>query len=276
MNHFSIIARVITPFFLHSIFAQPEPIVGARLVACGAAHVALSDPWAFQSNPGALASLAQTTISATYQSRFLLKEMQSQGLVFVQPIQRGVFSFGGSMHGNELLRSLRGGLGYSMKLSEKFYAGLQFNYNRIALAENYGTQSTITAECGVFISLTENWRLGASVFNLGRAKLSDFQDERLATQLRLGTSISLSKLVLLCFEAQKDVEHPLRIKAGVEYLPNKSIAIRAGCKLNPLEISSGFGCIWPAFQLDLATQYHQFLGWTPQVTFTFRTKEKSK
>ncbi len=180
------------------------------------------------------------------------------------------------MHGNELLRSLRGGLGYSMKLSEKFYAGVQFNYNRIALAENYGTQSTITAECGVFVALTENWKLGASVFNLGRAKLTDFQDERLATQLRLGSSISLSKLVFLCLEAQKDVEHPLRIKAGLEYLPNKSIAFRAGCKLNPLEISSGFGCIWPAFQLDVATQYHQFLGWTPQVTFTFRTKENSK
>ena len=180
------------------------------------------------------------------------------------------------MHGNELLRIFRGGLGYSMKLSEKFYAGVQFNYNRIALAENYGTQSTMTAECGVFISLTENWSLGASVFNLGRAKLSDFQDERLATRFRLGSSISLSKVVELCFEAQKDVERPLRIKVGVEYLPNKSLAIRAGCKLNPLEVSSGFGCIWPAFQLDVATQYHQFLGWTPQVTFTFRTKEKSK
>jgi hypothetical protein len=276
MNHFSIIARALIPFIWQPIFAQPEPIVGARLTACGAAHVALSDPWAFQSNPGALASMTQTTVSATYQSRFLLKEMQSQGLVFVQPIQRGVLSFGGSMHGNELLRSLRGGLGYSMKLSEKFYAGVQFNYNRIALAENYGTQSTITAECGVFVALTENWKLGASVFNLGRAKLTDFQDERLATQLRLGSSISLSKLVFLCLEAQKDVEHPLRIKAGLEYLPNKSIAFRAGCKLNPLEISSGFGCIWPAFQLDVATQYHQFLGWTPQVTFTFRTKENSK
>ena len=276
MNHFSIIARGLILFFWQPIFAQPEPIVGARLAACGAAHVALSDPWTFQSNPGALASMTQTTVSATYQSRFLLKEMQSQGLVFVQPIQRGVLSFGASMHGNELLRIFRGGLGYSMKLSEKFYAGVQFNYNRIALAENYGTQSTMTAECGVFISLTENWSLGASVFNLGRAKLSDFQDERLATRFRLGSSISLSKVVELCFEAQKDVERPLRIKVGVEYLPNKSLAIRAGCKLNPLEISSGFGCLWPAFQLDVATQYHQFLGWTPQVTFTFRTKEKSK
>ena len=276
MNHFSTIAHAIIPFFLHPLFAQPEPIVGARLAACGAAHVALSDPWAFQSNPGALASMRQSTVSASYQSRFLLKELQSQGLVFVQPIRVGVLSFGTSMHGNELLRIFRGGLGYSMKLSEKFYAGLQFNYNRIALSENYGTQSTMTAECGVFVSFTENWKMGASVFNLGRAKLADDQDERLTTQLRLGSSISLSKLVLLCFEAQKDLEHALRIKAGLEYLPNKSIAIRAGCKLNPLEISSGFGCMWPAFQLDMATQYHQFLGWTPQVTFTFRTKEKSK
>lgn len=275
MNHFSTIARVIIPFFLHSIFAQPEPIVGARFSACGDANVCMIDPWSFQLNPGALALLDKTSFSATYQSRFLLKEMQAQGLVYIQPIRRGVFSIGTSIQGNEFLRFFRGGMGYSMKLSDKFSAGVQLNYNRIALAENYGKQVMITAECGVYVTLTENWHLGASVFNLGRAKLADFEDERLATRFRLGSSMSLSKVVLLCLEAEKDVEHPLRIKAGIEYLPNATLSIRAGCKLNPLEISTGFGCSWSSLQLDFATQYHQFLGWTPQVTFTFRTKVKT-
>jgi hypothetical protein len=275
MNHFSTIARVIIPFFLHSIFAQPEPIVGARFSACGAAYVSMIDPWSFQLNPGALASLDKTSFSATYQSRFLLKEMQAQGLVYIQPIRRGVFSLGTTLQGNELLRTFRGGMGYSMKLSDKFSAGVQLNYNRIALSENYGKHAMITAECGVYVSLTENWHLGASVFNIGRAKLAEFQDERLPTRFHLGSSMSLSNVVLLCLEAEKDIEHPLRIKAGIEYLPNKSLSIRAGFKLNPLEISTGFGCSWSILQLDFATQYHQFLGWTPQMTFTFRTKAKT-
>ncbi|MFN5634001.1 MAG: hypothetical protein ACK49D_04960 [Flavobacteriia bacterium] len=275
MNHFSTIARVIIPFFVHSIFAQPAPIVGARFSACGDANVSMIDPWSFQLNPGALALVNRTTFSATYQSRFLLKEMQAQGFVYIQPIHRGVLSFGTTLQGNQLLRIFRGGMGYSMKLSDKFSAGVQLNYNRIALAENYGKHTMITAECGVYVTLTENWHLGASVFNLGRAKLADFQDERLATRFRLGSSMSLSNLVLLCLEAEKDVEHPLRIKAGIEYLPNTSLSIRAGCRLNPLEISTGFGCSWSTIQLDFATQYNQFLGWTPQVTFSFRSKVKT-
>ena len=274
MNHFSTIARVIIPFFLHAIFAQPEPIIGARFSAFGDANVAISDSWSFQINPSALASFDKTTFSATYQSRFLLKEMQAQGLVYIQPIRRGVLSLGTTLQGNELLRTFRGGMGYSMKLSDKISAGVQFNYNRIALAENYGSHAMVTAECGALISLTEHWKLGASVFNIGRVKLAEHLDERLKTRFRVGSSIALSN-VILSIEAEKDVENPLRLKAGVEYLPHKLFAMRAGCKMNPLEISSGFGCMWSMFQFDVATQYHQFLGWTPQMTFTFRTKAKT-
>jgi hypothetical protein len=216
------------------------------------------------------------SVSAAYQSRFLLKELQAQGLVYVQPFRRGVVSAGLTLNGNSALRLVRCGVGYSLTLFEKLSAGVQLNYHESSISENYGRHVAVTAECGVLLRFAENWKIGASVYNLGRAKLADFQDERLNTKMRIGTSIQLSKAVLLSSEAEKDLEHPLRFKVGIEYLPHRRVALRSGCQTNPIALSAGFGVLWTTVRLDFATQYHQVLGWTPQMTFTYQAKKESK
>ncbi|MEN9400986.1 MAG: hypothetical protein RL632_2089 [Bacteroidota bacterium] len=260
---------------LHA-FGQSNPILGARSISLGTSTVAITDVWTYQSNPGALADINKMTFSAAYQCRFLLKEMQSQGMVYAQPIPKGVLSAGFAMNGNSTLRVIRCGFGYSLTLFEKLSAGVQLNYQSTAIAENYRRSATFTAECGVLIRLTENCKIGASVSNIGRAKLASFQEERLPTKMRIGTSVQLSKSVLLSAEAEKELEHPLRFKVGAEYLPHRMVALRTGCLTNPIALSAGFGFLWTSFRLDFATQYHQVLGWTPQITFTYHGKKETK
>ena len=67
--------------------------VGSRSNALANASVALSDCWAYHHNPGALAAVVTSEIGCSYGNRFLLKELQNQGLVYVQPIKIGVISF---------------------------------------------------------------------------------------------------------------------------------------------------------------------------------------
>jgi len=276
MNHFSTLIRALLTCVSLCTFAQSNPILGARSISLGNATVAISDVWSYQSNPGALAGIKKLTLSTTYQCRFLLKEFQAQGLVHVQPLRKGVVSAGLAMNGNSTLRVIRCGIGYSLMLFEKFSAGVQLNYQGTTIAENYGRTATATADCGVLLRLTENCKIGASVSNIGRAKLADFQDERLSTKMRLGTLIQLSNSVLLCSEAEKDLDHPLRFKVGLEYIPHRIVALRTGCQTNPIALSAGFGIHWTTIRLDFATQYHQVLGWTPQLTFTYQGKNEAK
>jgi hypothetical protein len=276
MNHFTTLIRALLTCIPFCTFAQSNSILGARSISLGNATVAISDGWSYQSNPGALAVVNKMTFSAAYQCHFLLKEMQSQGVVYAQPTTKGVVSAGFTMNGYSALRVIRCGIGYSLTLFEKLSAGVQLNYQGTAIAENYGKSASATAECGVLIRLTENCKIGASVSNIGRAKLADFQDERLPTKMRLGTSLQLSKSVLLCSEAEKELEYPLHFKVGVEYLPHRKFAFRAGCQTNPITLSAGFGFLWTSFRLDFATQYHQVLGWTPQFTFTYHGKKEIK
>jgi hypothetical protein len=253
-------------------FSQGWLPMGGRSNSMANATVAMSDPWSYHHNPGALAEVEKVSIGACYENRFLLKELQSQGLVYVQPLKTGVLSFGAQSYGYNLYRTFRIGAGYSLKLSEKFSAGVQLNYQGIRLSENYGSKNILTAEFGILAKLTENWKIGVSVFNLGRAKLSAYEDDRFTTLMRLGTSYSFSKKVIVAAEVEKNVDYKLRLKAGLDYQVVKNFFFRAGFATQPVEVTFGFGYKFKVVQLDFGSAYHQQLGWSPHFSLTYQGK----
>ena len=260
---------LLVPF---TVFSQGWLPMGARSNSMGNASSTLTDVWAFHHNPGALAELDKQAAGLSYENRFLLKELQSQGLVFAQPLKKGVLSIGAQTYGFKTYRTNRIGAGYSMKLSEKFSAGVQLNYQNVRFAENYGGKGTVTAEVGILAKITEKWSIGVSAFNIGRNKLTDFQDDRFTTLMRLGTSYSISKKVLVAAEVEKNVDFPLRAKAGIEYRLIEQFYLRGGFATEPIEASFGFGYKFSVFQLDFGSAYHQQLGWSPHFSFTYQHK----
>lgn len=255
-----------------SVNAQGWLPMGAKSNSMANATVAVSDLWAFHHNPGALADVNKVSFGISYENRFLLKELQSQGLVYVQPLKKGVISVGAQLYGFDLYRTYRAGAGYSLKLSDKFFAGVQMNYQGIRLSESYGSKNTVTAELGILAKLTENWKLGVSVFNLGRAKLATYEDDRFTTLMRLGTSYTFSKKVLIAAEVEKNVDYPLRVKAGLDYEAIDNFFFRAGFATQPVEISFGFGYKFKVLQFDLGSAYHQQLGWSPHFSLSYQGK----
>lgn len=246
---------------------------GARIASMGNAGVAVEDVWSYHHNPAALTGVESFSAGISYENRFLLRELQSQALTVVLPMKTGVISVGAQMYGYELYRSQKAGLGYSLKLSEKFSAGVQLNYQGIRLTHNYGSKHSVTAEAGVMGEITEDWKIGMSVFNLGRAKLAEFADDRFSTVMRLGTSYSLSKVVFVA-EAEKHLDHPMRVKGGFEYEPIENFFFRFGAGSKPVDISFGFGYKWKFLQLDLGSSYHQQLGWSPHFSLNYSSLKK--
>lgn len=248
---------------------------GARSSALGNASSVLTDVFAYHHNPGALGFNTTGGVGVSYENRFLMRELQSQGVTVVQPIKKGVISAGGQFYGYETFRTNRVGAGYSMKLTENLSAGVQLNYLNVRLDEFYGTKHTLTGEFGMLAKLGEKLSLGFSVFNLGRTKLSEFQDDRLTTLMRLGAGYRFSERLIFLLEIENEVTKKTRLKAGVEYAPSEIFYVRAGFQGGPVELSFGFGAKWNKFKLDLATHYHQQLGWTPAATMIFQFKNST-
>ena len=163
-----------------------------------------------------------------------------------------------------------------MKLSDKFFAGVQLNYLGLRLPENYGSANTMTGEVGVYAKITDQWKLGASVFNIGRAKLSDFADDRFTTMMRVGTSYAFSDKVLVAIDFEKNLDYPVRIKSGVEYEVVKNFRLRGGFATAPIELSAGIGYEWKQLQLSAGSSYHQILGWSPNFALIFKSEKRVK
>lgn len=261
----ALLLSFITLFMSGAAFAQGWLPQGARSASMGGASVTLIDPYAYHHNPGALAFLENGTVGLSYESRYLLKELQSQSFSVAQPLKKGVISIGGQFYGYEQFRTNRLGAGYSMKLSDNIAAGVQLNYLSLRLDPAYGVRHTMTGEFGLLGKINEDIAIGFSVVNLGRAKLSDYKDERFSTLIRLGASYQLVEDLLITGEVLQEVAYKARVRGGFEYNPSaiEMFYVRCGVQSNPMELAFGFGIDFDRVKLDLATQYNQLLGWTP-------------
>ncbi len=267
--------QVLTTFlFLGTLFTgntQGYYPMGSRAQSLGNASNTLEDVWAYHHNPAALTGVKKLAVGISYENRFLLKELQSQGVAVALPLKKGVVSFGGQRFGYRNFLSFKTGLGYSLKLSEFLSAGVQLNYAGIRLPDAYGSHGTVTAELGLLAKINDKWKLGFSVFNIGRNKLSDYQEDRYTTVMRLGTAYKISSKVLLVAEAEKNVDYPLRGKVGIEYAVVSNFFIRGGFATEPLEVSFGVGYQFKKFfKVDLGSCYHQILGWSPNFSFNYQ------
>lgn len=243
-------------------FAQGWNPVGARSNALAGASVALSDVWSVHQNPGAVGQITSFSAGIYYDSRFLTKELQTQGLAIAAPLKKGVLMGGAQLFGYQEYRHSRFGLGYALQLSEHFSAGVQGNLQQLRFNENYGTAISGTAEAGFLATISDKWNLGFSITNIGRQRISGLED-RFNSVMRLGTVFSPSKQVKCIAEVQKDVIYPISFRGAVEYVPVEAFSVRIGAQTGPAIFSFGFGYQTKGFQIDLATKYHQQLGWTP-------------
>jgi hypothetical protein len=261
-------------FIILNVFSQGWQPVGARSLSLANATVCLSDVWAFHNNPGALSELKATSVGLSYENRFLLKELQTQAFVVAHPLKKGVISFGGQLYGQSLYRTSRIGLGYSMKLSDKLSAGVQMNYQAVRIT-NYGQKGNVSAELGVLAKITDKLNFGFSVFNVNRAKLAEFHDDRFNSVMRIGIYYEISSKVIVLAEAEKEVETPIRPKGAMEYKVSDKFFTRIGFSVNPLELTFGSGiALKNGVKIDLGSSWHQVLGFSPHAGLTFDFNKK--
>jgi hypothetical protein len=77
---------------------------------------------------------------------------------------------------------------------------------------------------------------------------------------------------LACIEEEKDIDQQAVFKAGLEYHVIDVLFLRAGIGSNPTLSTFGFGLKINQFVLDVASSYHQELGFSPQFALAYDLK----
>jgi hypothetical protein len=267
INYFIVICILL----VGSLHAQNWP-AGARSAALGHASSSLIDIWASYNNQAALAFLEQAEVGALYENRFLLPEMATQALAFAAPVKKfGTFGVNFYRFGSTNYNENKVGFAYARTFGPRFSAGIQFNLHYIQFGDAYyGNLITATGELSLLVKVTDDWHLSAHVFNPTRTPLAEFDREKIATILRIGTSYRFSEKLLSVLEVSHDILFEPTFRAGLEYQLAEPVFARIGISTNPVAPTFGLGLKLKNFQLDATAQWHQFLGFGPQAGLSYR------
>lgn len=255
-------------------FGGNEPIVtGGRAAGVGGSAVCYSDVWSAFNNQAGLAYIKKFSAGVFNESPFLLNELSTRGVAIALPLKElGVFGVSMNYYGYSLYNETKLGLAYAKSFGEKISAAIQLDYLGTTISEGYGSNSAFTFEAGFRAELMPKLFLGAHVFNPIRAKLADYDDERIPAVFKAGLAYLPSDKITLSVESQKNMDEKNIFKAGLEYHIVKILYLRTGISTNPVNTSFGIGLDFESFKFDFAASYHQQLGYTPHVSLTYQMK----
>jgi hypothetical protein len=266
----TLLSLILFLFTVGFLYAADNYPVGARSAGVANASVTYSDVWSAFHNQAGLAELKNPSAGVYFENRFLISELSLKSFAVAVPVSKaGTFSLNLTQFGYNLYNEKKAGIGYGKKLGEKFSAGIQLDYLSTYIADDYGTRNSFAVEAGFIAEPIKNLKLGAHVFNPNKAKVAEYTDERVPVIMRFGASYKFSEKILISAEEEKDIDQKSAFKAGIEYHVVEILYLRGGIASNPTLSTFGFGLNINQFVLDIASSYHQELGFSPQFSLGY-------
>ena len=262
-------------FFVHTTsFAQFGQIeAGARTYGMGRTSLTLSDSWAVFNNVAALTNVKGTEAFLGYSNRFTLSGLNTlQAGATFDAFFNGKMGLGVTRFGDDLYNEHRFAVGYAHKIST-MSIGIQANYLQTSI-QGYGTRHNFALEMGGLAQLSEKLFLGMHIFNINQAKVSDLQDERIPTMMRIGITYRPTSRVILNIETEKDTEYPASFKAGLEYnvvnWNENNVFVRTGITTDEFLAHFGVGYYKASFGLDYSFTTLPQVGYSHHVSLVYR------
>ena len=270
-----LILLVLWPIYLFS--SNGDGPIGVRSAALGHASSCLFDVWSARNNQGSLGFLRKSEVGAFYENRFFVKELTQSGFAAAIPIKKGTFGLSYSSLGYKLYRESHMTLSYGMKLTDNIAAGIGFDYLNTRIADIYGNANALTGSVGLTAKILPQVVISSHVFNPFRAKITNYNNEKIPTIFKLGAQYIFSKKVSILAEAEKTSAQKINMKGGIEYNPSSLIYLRVGGSSYPTQASFGVGVNYNGLKIDMCTSYHSILGLSPQIGLSYTIgKEKIK
>lgn len=265
----SAIVIILTFVIFHPAPGQSDIVsLGARAQAMGNASVALKDDFAPFNNIGATSQMGEITLVTSFSYKFGFVPFQHTGAGIAYPTKTGVFALTIRKFGATLYNEQHVGLGFSNKLGIASL-GVKLNYTQYTILE-MGTKGVPHIELGGVVEISPILFLGAHIYNLAQARLSDDAELFLPIILRSGISYLPSEALTICFSVEKNLERDTRLNGGLEYQFLEKFRLRSGMSSAPFQQYYGLGFSPYNFSFDYALENHGILGLSHQVSLTYK------
>lgn len=240
---------------------------GARALALSNAVVSIPDVWGTFHNQATLATLNTFSAGVFFESRFMVDEFSHTAGTFVLPAKPGTFGISFSQFGKGTFKEHQFGLAYARLFGKKLAAAVQFDYFSARFPENESARGFATFEAGALFRASEQISLGAHLFNPVQAAIKTGSGlQKMPAVVRFGGHYQFPEMVLVALEAEQQINGPLLVKSGIEFMPVKNLALRFGVSGKPVNYTAGIGYRTGKIITDIGFGYHGNLGVTPSIS----------
>jgi hypothetical protein len=270
---FHFISFFVTAFTSHSqTIRTPVTAAFTRLSTYSSLH---ANAFSFVANQAALGSIKNLAAGIYSERRFLLKEMSLYSAAVAVPTSSGNFGIRGNYFGDVSYNETGLGVAYGRKLGDMIDVGVQFNYYSFKV-QGYGSASSINAEGGMIIHLTDALNLGLHIYNPTGVSVGKTKDEKLPAIYSVGFGYDVSKKFFIGAEIEKIEDQPVNVNTGLQYYFDEKLFASAGIASATSTYYLGFGVVLKSIQLNAVASVHPQLGITPGLLLLFTISEKGE
>jgi hypothetical protein len=247
-------------------------VVGARSVSLAGISAGLEDALAVFNNPAGIASYKHYSVATTVEQRYLLKETGQYGIVATIPVKNGCIGVSSLFSGYRSFIDQKFSLGYGRLFGKHFLTGLSLVYVFQKAGDESRPIHQVSYEIGTIALLSEKLNLAFTAFNPFQIYFKSEDYATLPSIFRLGLSYKYNPEFIIHTELEKDLDFPALLKIGMEYTIRNIFALRGGISGFPVSYSFGTAIRHERLMIELASAYHQYLGFTPHITLQFDFK----
>ncbi|MEO0470865.1 MAG: hypothetical protein AAF206_14655 [Bacteroidota bacterium] len=255
---------------------DPTPSDGARPLSLGGAFSGVNGSfWSMFHNPAGLSGLNQAQAGISLERRYLLSQLNQGSVALAMPftdqqaVGLAVQSFGFAGFRESDIQA-----NYAIEILDKIRFGAALHYASLQI-QDYGSGSVVYADVGLQAQVNNEISVGFSAFNVNRARLQTLNgDEFIPTIVSAGIAYQPTEKVMVVADVQKDIDHPLSFRGGIEYEIVPEFTIRSGVSTEPLSLNAGFGLKLSQFKLETAFRLQEQLGFTPHLSLSFAFGQK--
>ncbi len=232
-----------------------------------------TDPFSFTQNQAALARVSYASAGVYGERRFMLNENSAYALAVALPTSLGNIGIQANYAGFADFNENKLALAYGRSLGKAVDIGIQFNYYSYRIPA-YAGASSVNAELGAILHVTDKLNAGVQVSNPVPVKLGKQSDEQLASVYSFGLGYDASDHFYVSAEIVKEEDKAVSVNAGIQYQFAKQFFARAGMVSATGSGYAGAGVAWKNVRLDIATGYHPQLGFSPGLMLIYHFKQE--
>lgn len=220
-------------------------------------------------NPATSVNLRQLSAALFAKRQFLSDGDQLMSLSAAIPLKHAAAGFSADLNAFALFKEQHFAGFYARALSERSAVALrihQFSYS----IPGYEGYSAIYGEAAACFSITSKLVAGITAVNpAGKSFGGKKGAEPLGSLYTAGLGYDVSEAFHLHFSAWKQGNTALQIRSGFQYQFNKKFFARGGFRSDNNSGFGGIGFAYKKFRIDLFSDFHPQLGFSPSIMFIY-------